>query len=336
MAEPLVSVVIPTYNRAQFICEAVDSILAQTYKNCELIVVDDGSTDNTKDVLERYRDHLIYLYQPNKGPGAARNLGISQAKGEFIAFLDSDDRWLPEKLSLQMELFKKYPSTGIVGCGEYCIDVDGQRTWEGFVQPQLDIKQLIVRNLLWPSRVVIRKGCFDLVGLFDKTLLHNEDWDMWLCIAKHFEIRNVVQPLVEMRVHNTSRHNRTMEVRFEHTKKVIDRHVTCKKDRKKAYSWMYYKSAWRSFHWMGQRVKPLYHLFLSFCNSPHKACPGQRRMLLLLECVLPKFAFERFAVFVKNVKAVKRRVFVLAGNKRFFGCKTSKTPESPAGRFTDL
>lgn len=104
MAEPLISVVIPTYNRAHYVCEAIDSVLAQTYKNIEIIAVDDGSTDNTKDIIQQYSSRIKYIYQNNAGPSAARNNGIKQSNGDLIAFLDSDDIWLAEKLERQVEI----------------------------------------------------------------------------------------------------------------------------------------------------------------------------------------------------------------------------------------
>ena len=99
----LISVIIPTFNRVEFISEAIDSVLSQTYSNFEIIVVDDGSTDNTKQLLTKYGSRITYDFQENKGVSSARNKGLDIAKGEWIAFLDSDDIWLPEKLSLQMQ-----------------------------------------------------------------------------------------------------------------------------------------------------------------------------------------------------------------------------------------
>lgn len=110
---PKVSVIIPTYNRSRYVTQAIDSILTQTYKDYEIVVVDDGSTDNTREVLEPYMDKIRYIYQENTGVSAARNLGIREAKGEWIAFLDSDDRWMPRKLERQMRLVN---SNGVNVC----------------------------------------------------------------------------------------------------------------------------------------------------------------------------------------------------------------------------
>jgi glycosyltransferase involved in cell wall biosynthesis len=113
MSQPLVTVIIPTYNREQYISEAIDSVLAQTYSNIELIIVDDGSTDNTIERLQTYGPKLRYIQQENGGIGAARNAGIAQATGEFLAFLDSDDCWTPDKLTLQIAAFDQDPDLDI-------------------------------------------------------------------------------------------------------------------------------------------------------------------------------------------------------------------------------
>ncbi len=106
---PLISVIIPTYNRGWIIKEAIDSVLAQDYVNYELIVVDDGSTDNTHDILNSYQNNFLILRQNNKGVSSARNRGLAAASGHFVAFLDSDDIWLPQKLSQQVDFFHSNP-----------------------------------------------------------------------------------------------------------------------------------------------------------------------------------------------------------------------------------
>jgi len=110
---PPVSVIIPTYNRASWLRGAIDSVLDQTFADFELIVVDDGSTDNTKEIVADYGDKIRYFYQPNKGPSAARNTGIGQAKADLICFLDSDDRWIKNKLQTQVEFIRQNPLTKI-------------------------------------------------------------------------------------------------------------------------------------------------------------------------------------------------------------------------------
>ncbi len=111
---PIISVVIPTYNRAAFICRAVDSALGQTYAPLEVVVVDDGSKDDTREVLRKYGDRIRYVAKENGGVSSARNVGVREATGEYIAFLDSDDTWVPEKLAVQMDIFRAHPDYGMV------------------------------------------------------------------------------------------------------------------------------------------------------------------------------------------------------------------------------
>ena len=113
---PLVSVIIPTYNREKIITRAIDSVFAQTYRDFEIVVLDDGSQDNTKAVAQAYGPKVHYFYQDNKGIAGARNAGMHQTAGDYIAFLDSDDYWLPGKLERQIALFSEHPEYGMVGC----------------------------------------------------------------------------------------------------------------------------------------------------------------------------------------------------------------------------
>ena len=199
---PRVSVVIPTYNRARTIGRAVDSALAQTYADLEVIVVDDGSTDDTQQVLARYGDAIRVLYQENQERRVARNNGIRHACGEYIAFLDSDDLWLPNKLRRQVALLDRHPEVGLVYGQMFPIDPDG--TWHlrptrctgwGQPGPAMIFEQLVMRNLIPTPTVVARKACFDHVGGFDPSLTCSEDWDLWLRIAVHYEIAFMPEPL---------------------------------------------------------------------------------------------------------------------------------------------
>ena len=124
---PKVSVIIPAYNCAHYICHAVDSVLAQTFPDFELVVVDDGSTDNTRELLKQYGSQIKYIYQQNKDMTAARNTGINHSSGEYIAFLDSDDIWLANKLERQIVLLDQAPEVGLVYCWHYYIDPAGNR-----------------------------------------------------------------------------------------------------------------------------------------------------------------------------------------------------------------
>ncbi len=199
----LVSVVIPTYNRGDTIKKSIDSVLAQIYKNLEVIVVDDGSTDNTQDVVESYVDPKVrYVKLPkNRGANVARNTGIKRAKGEFIAFLDSDDRWEPEKISKQMEVYENSSDDiKVVYCGEDMQSDKGNRFYmpEKWVNPKEgDVFRPLLRgNFVGTVSLLVKKECFEEVGYFDEELPRAQDWDMALRLAKEFKFKLVDEPLV--------------------------------------------------------------------------------------------------------------------------------------------
>jgi glycosyltransferase involved in cell wall biosynthesis len=195
---PLVSVIIPTYNRGWIIKEAIDSVLAQDYRDFELIVVDDGSTDNTPEVLDAYRGTIKVFRQENKGVSAARNRGIAEASGRFIAFLDSDDLWLPQKLSRQVEFFNTTPDALICQTEEVWIR-SGVR-----VNPKkrhqkpsgMIFEPSLALCLVSPSAVMIRRSLLEIVGNFDETLPACEDYDLWLRISCRFPVYRIDTPLI--------------------------------------------------------------------------------------------------------------------------------------------
>jgi glycosyltransferase involved in cell wall biosynthesis len=196
--KPQVSVIIPTYNRGWILKEAIDSVLTQDYKDFELIVVDDGSTDNTSEILASYGNGIRVLFQENKGVSAARNRGIAEASGQFIAFIDSDDLWLPQKLSTQVEFFNQTPDALICQTEEVWIR-KGKR-----VNPKMRHKKpsgmifepSLELCLVSPSAVMIRRVLFDRVGAFDVTLPACEDYDLWLRISCRFPVHLIDTPLI--------------------------------------------------------------------------------------------------------------------------------------------
>jgi GT2 family glycosyltransferase len=196
--KPRVSVIIPTYNRGWIIREAIDSVMVQDYRDFELIVVDDGSTDNTPDILDSFRDEIRVLRQENQGVSAARNRGLAAASGRFIAFLDSDDLWLPQKLLRQVEFFNKNPDAQICQTEETWIR-KGVR-----VNPKKRHKKprgmifepSLALCLVSPSAVMIRASLFEKVGGFDETLPACEDYDLWLRISSRYPVYLIDTPLI--------------------------------------------------------------------------------------------------------------------------------------------
>ncbi|MCP3952873.1 MAG: glycosyltransferase [Desulfobacterales bacterium] len=193
-----VSVIIPTYNRGWTLRAAIDSVLAQTYRNFELIVVDDGSSDDTAEILQSYGPSIQVLRQANTGVSAARNTGIRSAKGALIAFLDSDDCWLPGKLGVQVDFFDSHPEAVICQTEETWIR-NGKRVNPKKVhqKPSGHIFQSsLVLCLVSPSAVMLRKALFDEIGGFDETLTACEDYDLWLRVSARYPVHLIQTPLI--------------------------------------------------------------------------------------------------------------------------------------------
>ena len=181
-----VSVIIPAYNGDRFIGEAIAGILAQTYTDYEIIVVDDGSTDNTKQVVQQYGDCIRYFSQANQGVASSRNLGLSKARGEYIAFLDQDDVFLPHKLADQVAILEKDFSVGIVNSGWQIVDGDGK--FKAAVQPwlqipQLNLKELIIWKPVFLGAMLFRRSWLQRTSGFDTTLEQTPDVDLVLRLA---------------------------------------------------------------------------------------------------------------------------------------------------------
>jgi len=210
---PKVSVIIPTYNCAEYIIEAVESVLNQTFRDFEVIVVDDGSTDNTKQVLDKFKDKISYIYQENQGVAVARNNGIVRSTGDYISFLDSDNKWKLNLLAKSVPVLETENSVGLVHSGKIRITEDGKIIEGG--RPNNNVKYLsghIYHNLLLRkahinlSSAVMRKKCIDDVGLFDVNLskIGCEDRDLFIRIARKYKVKYIDKPLYYGRYRSTS------------------------------------------------------------------------------------------------------------------------------------
>lgn len=206
---PKVSVVIPAHNYGRLIGETLRSVLSQTFVDLEAIVVDDGSTDNTKDIVRGINDSRIrYIYQENQGLAAARNTGIKAGSGEYLAFVDADDLWMPEKLDRQLSVLCDRADVGLVYGSYMVIDENGKVlvTRNAGEVPYPLLPSLVRTNLVAGSATtsVVRRRCFDYAGLFDETLRACEDWDMWLRIACHAQFAAVQEPIAKLRLHSSN------------------------------------------------------------------------------------------------------------------------------------
>jgi glycosyltransferase involved in cell wall biosynthesis len=195
---PLVSVIIPTYNRAHVLTRAVKSVLNETFRDFELIVVNDGSTDSTLAVLEKFDHKLRVVSQPNGGVSAARNTGIARAQGELLAFLDSDDEWMPDKLARQTAMIDPSKPFFICHTDELWLREGKQVPQKGIHRKQGGwfFERALERCLISPSSVMISRSLLDEVGMFDENLCAAEDYDLWLRITAFLPVDFVPEPLV--------------------------------------------------------------------------------------------------------------------------------------------
>ncbi len=210
---PKVSVIIPAYNAEKYIAETLDSVVNQTYSDFEVIIVDDGSKDGTVSIIKQYQgkypEKIRLIQKENGGPASARNVGIKVATGEYIAFIDADDLWLPRKLEKQISFFESQPTqVGLVYTDGKKFDDDG--TWtlpehlrHNYIEGRI-YKDLLRSNVIPNQSVVVRNECFDQVGLFSESpkIVSSEDYDMWLRIARKFEISFLNEVLSLYREHN--------------------------------------------------------------------------------------------------------------------------------------
>ena len=223
MNRPRVSVVIPTYNYGQFVVAAVESVLAQTYTDHELIVIDDGSTDDTRSRLLPFNGRIRYIHQENRGLSAARNRGISEALGEFIGLLDADDQWHPQFLEILMPFFDCNPELALLGSSSSWAS---DHTFEPVQCGQqfltaVPVDSFLTSHPLTPSAVLIRRDIFDRVGLFDTSLRSVEDRDMWIRISLEGRVGYVDERLTSMRTHAASMSSPGNTSRMEHFDRLV-------------------------------------------------------------------------------------------------------------------
>jgi len=212
-----VSVIIPTFNRAKYIGEAIDSVLAQTYPVSEIIVIDDGSTDRTKDIVRKYGHPVKYVFQENRGPSSARNMGLRMAQGNYIAFIDSDDMWEPDKVEIQIDFFRKYPQVDFVfghmanfssSDSSHEPEILNKRVCryfkENYRSPERALDYLMIENVIPTPTVMFKSNCLKTVGFFNENLFCTEDFDFWLRFVYHCRIGFIDRIFIRRRLHATN------------------------------------------------------------------------------------------------------------------------------------
>ncbi len=224
---PVVSVVIPAYNRAAFLGEAIESVRRQTFQDWELVIVDDGSTDHTPQVATRCLGdpRIRCVVQPHQERSAARNRGIEATAGRYIALLDADDCWKPEKLERQVAVMEAHPAAALCYTLIRWVDRAGAVVHSGrHVRPPGGriLRQLLVYDCIGTSSVLIRRRCLQRVGLFDASLpaYGREDWDLWLRLARWYDILPIEE---ELTVHRVYEGNSSLQENFQSGLTVLER-----------------------------------------------------------------------------------------------------------------
>ena len=214
---PRVSVVMAAYNYGQYIAQAIQSVIDQTYTDWELVVVDDGSKDNTRDIVQPFLEdrRIRYFWQENRGQPQTKNRGIGLSRGSLIAFLDADDAWMPTKLDRQVELFDRDPQLGVAYTGRCLIDPDGNRL---AVEDRDMVRGLVlriaIRRTIPPfSSSIVRRSVLDDVGLFDETIQLAIDYELWMRVARKYSFDYVDEPLLLYRTGHANLSRRSDERR---------------------------------------------------------------------------------------------------------------------------
>jgi len=226
MKNPTVSVIIPTYNRAHLIGRAIQSVLNQTFQDFEIIIIDDSSTDNTDDIIKEFQkkdERIKYIkHNKNKGGSAARNTGIKIAKGEYIAFLDSDDEWLPKKIEKQIKAMKILPFDiwGGIYCGFYYIKNEKYRIVKaikkGILKKELLNKELDIGS---SSTILLTRDAINKIGLFDESFERHQDWEYLIRFFRYYKLYSLEEPLVKVYGHNTPKGRDLIKIKKKYLSK---------------------------------------------------------------------------------------------------------------------
>ena len=226
----MVSVIITCYNYGKYLPECIQSVLNQTYKNVEIVIVNDGSTDNTNDIMLPYlaNNSVKYISQDNRGQANAKNVGIANSTGEYIAFLDADDLWLPDKLEKQLQCICN-DTIGVVYCRANYFDEDSnelnyEMTSE-YLQPQKGkvTEYLIFDNFIQFSSTIVKRECFKKFGCFDETLKMGIDWDLWLRMSTYYHFDYVNERLFYYRMGHSGQMSKNMDERHRCSDRIIEK-----------------------------------------------------------------------------------------------------------------
>ncbi|MBV6451616.1 MAG: Undecaprenyl-phosphate 4-deoxy-4-formamido-L-arabinose transferase [Anaerolineales bacterium] len=247
---PAISVIIPNYNQAHFLSNSIQSVLNQTFQDFEIIVVDDGSVDNSHEIANQFGNKVQCIRQENQGLAGARNTGIRASTGEVIGLLDADDEWMPGFLETMVGLVDENPDGAVFYCMAQCIDILGKDLPQQVGGPPVPadrVHQVLLRqNFIIPSTVLFRRKPIVEAGMFDATLRSCEDWDMWLRLLPSLKLIGSPMCLVRYRVHGSSLSTNVQGMQ-DATRKVVEKHFgfddrnppSWSAEKRRAYGGMY-------------------------------------------------------------------------------------------------
>ena len=289
---PRVSAIITTYNCQAFISDAITSVLSQTRPVDEFIIVDDGSTDATRTVIQRFSGYGIQLItQENQGPGAARNTGIRASSGDLIAFLDCDDIWLPHKTQVQADYLKGWPRDSLVGAHSWWWNTYSD-VWtvkrRGIPRGKDKAPEILIHNFVGnPSATLFRRELFEQVGIFDESLHWGEDWELWMRILQQLEMGFIPEPLIIYRWHSGNISHERMWERFTYLENIALTQIGAYPHRiQRLFLQGRAKARWaleRSWHLRSRnapRIRRLGYLGRAFFYSPFEQL-GEKFKLLI-------------------------------------------------------
>jgi Glycosyl transferase family 2 len=299
-----VSVVIPTHNRSGLVAQAIDSVLSQTDPAREVLVVDDGSTDDTEKQLASYGDRIRVIRQPQGGVAAARNQAFRLAVGEWIGFLDDDDVWLPTKLERQMMLIRLRPDLGLVHCSDYAVDDALKILYARTISPENrgDVfERLLMGNFIFQSCVMVRRDVLEGTGYMDPSLRFAPDWDLWLKITAKYSTDFVAEPLVFCRQSASGCLTRDikLEQRLRETDRIFEMGITLRPIEAKVRRMARYELERRSAgSWLmeGSNDQALPHALRALSSRP-TTFEGYR---LVAYSLIPKRVRERLKALRKS------------------------------------
>jgi glycosyltransferase involved in cell wall biosynthesis len=320
---PKISVVIPAYNAMHYLPETLDNLLKQTYDDFEVIIVNDGSTDSIEQWFSQLQDRRVKLIsQENQGLSGARNTGITNAKGEYLAFLDADDLWEPTKLEKQIRILEDNPEVGLVYTWVEYVNDNGQSTGRVLKhQAEGNVwEKLIECNLIECGSVaMVRRNCFDDVGIFDRNLgSFVEDWDMWLRIAERFHFKVLKEVLVYYRQHSngTSKNWHAMEKSYN---LVIEKAFYSTQSKlqylkNKSYAYAYLCLAWKPLQARVQDYKTAINFRYIAIKYYPRICLSKEFIRLSLAIEIQRwFGTEGYQKFLKLLHTVRRYTTAVGG-----------------------